>query len=138
VGLSVGITVGVDVGGCGVSVSVDVDVGERGVSLAGIGVLVGIKADLGEIDVAVGGAEVGSGVAADGTDTAVSSAVPQAASSNAQSKRLNGCRFMATPFSQRLLSVVWQCLPNSLVRRLGPSFPAAIDRPICSSVRITR
>jgi hypothetical protein len=98
--------VGVDVGSSGVSVSVDMDVGERGVSLAGTGVLVGVDVDVGGIGVAVGVAEVGSGVALGGTDTAVSSAVLQAASSNVQSKKLNRCRFMAIPFLQRLLSAV--------------------------------
>ena len=105
-GLSVGIAVGENAGGSGVSVSVNVDIGERGVSLAGTGVLVGVKVDVGGIGVAVGVAEGGSGVAVGRTDTGVNSAVPQAASSNAQSKRPNRCRLMATPFSQRLLPAV--------------------------------
>lgn len=98
---------GVDVGGSGVSVSVAVDVGERGVSLAGTGVLVGVNLDVGGTGATVGGVEVDSGVAVNGTDTAVRSAVRQAASSNAQSKKPNRCCLRATPFSQRLLAAVW-------------------------------
>lgn len=120
---------GVGVGGCGTSVSVAVDVGERGVSLAGTDVLVGVKVDGGGIGVAQGVAEVGSGVAVGRTDPAVSLVVPQATSCNAQSKRLNRCRFMATPLSKRPLSAVRAVYDQLTGVQAGLNFPAAVDQP---------
>ena len=128
-GLSVGVAVGVDADDSGVLVTVDVDIGERGVSRAGTGVWVGVKVVVGGIGVAVDSAEVGSGVAVGRIDTAVGSVVSQAVSSNAQSKRLNRCRFMALLSPSADCQWSAQRMLSSPVRSLGPSFPVAVERP---------
>jgi hypothetical protein len=128
-GPSVRVAVGVDVDDSGVLVTLSVDVGGPGVSLAGTGVWVGVKLVVGGLGVAVDGAEIGSGVAVGRKDTAVSSVVLQAASSNAQSKRLDRCRFMALLSPSAYCQWSAQCMLSSPVRRLGLSFQAAVERP---------
>jgi hypothetical protein len=95
----------VDVGGSGVSVSVDVDVAGRGVSLAGTGASVGVKVDVGGRGVTVGagrGVLIATGFSVGGTGAGVEPQPTRTINAITNNTICSGC-FILSLLSFRML-----------------------------------